>query len=997
MSDTLEKTEKKAGRLPYVGRPMERVEDEIMLKGLAQYADDYPERRGTLHGAILRSPHAHAEIVSIDASAALARPGVVAVITGEDVQKYTDPFLNAVKQPMKLWSLAVGRVRFVGEQLALVIAQDRYQAEDALEYIDVKYRLLPTAVDPLYAASAEAPLIHEEAPSNVMSERSFSYGDPEKAFAEADHKIDLTIDFPRSSHTPLEGYVVVAEYHPTTGVYDVFANFQGPFSVHPVMSRALRVTDTRLRLRTPAFSGGGFGIKIGVFPYIVLMGVAARIVGHPVKWVEDRYEHLAAATAAPNRIVRLEVAAKKDGRVTAFRFDQLDDYGAHVRAPMPGPLYRMHGVMTGAYDIPNLAIRNRLVMTNKCPSGMVRGFGGPQIYYAMERAMHRLAIELGLDPLDVIRKNLVRTGTFPFRTAAGALLDSGDYTGALDIASREGKLDALKQRRAEARAEGRLYGIGYAVVVEPTQSNMGYLSNILPHEERVKRGFQNGATSMSTVNVDPFGGVSVTSDTTPQGQGHATILSQIVADELGLTMEDIVCNLEIDTQKDPWSIAAGSYSCRFASGPAVATHLAARKMRDKLARIASTTLNVPVEEVEFADGRIFARGNPDNALSFNRTAGTAHWSPGLLPPGMEAGLSEQGIWSPPELTPPNEKDQINTSLTYGFNFDFCGVEIDRQSGEVRIDHYVTIHDAGRLLNPLIAEGQLHGSYAHGIGEALYEEFVYGEDGSFKSGTFADYLVPSACEVPEPMVLHMESPSPMTPLGAKGIAEGNCMSTPVCIANAVCDALGIEHVNLPLTPAKISALIEPDEPPPPSGAAAPVSAPVAKAGEHALIGTGETFVPAAPDLVWRTLLDPEKLAAVIPGCHKLDLVGENDYRAMVSLGVGPVRGRFEASVRLFDLDPPTAASLSGALVGPLGSSRGGGRVRLAAEGTGTRVTYEYGVEISGKVAAVGGRMIEGAARLVVGQFFDRLAAQMGGTPPPSVSWWRRLLRALGVGR
>ena len=989
-----EVTQEKPARQPFVGRPMERVEDETLLRGQAHYADDFPVRNGTLHAAMLRSPHAHAEIVSIDATRALAQPGVVAVITGEDVRELTDPFLNAVKQPMKLWSLAVDRVRYDGEALALVIADDRYKAEDALDFIDVVYRPLKPVVDPLEAAKPDAPLIHPEAESNVMSSREFRYGDPEKAFEEADHIVDLTIDFPRSSHTPIEGFVVLADYHPAEGVYDVLANFQGPFSIHPVMSRALRVTDTKLRLRTPAYSGGGFGVKVGIFPYIVLLSIAARIVGKPVKWVEDRYEHLAAATMAPNRIIRLEAAAKKDGRVTAFRFEQLDDYGAHVRAPMPGPLYRMHGVMTGAYEIPNLTIVNRLVMTNKCPSGMVRGFGGPQIYYAIERVMHRVAIELGLDPLEVIRKNLVPAEAMPYKAAAGAELDSGDYPAALAIAEKDGKLAEILRRRDEARKEGRLYGIGYAAVIEPTQSNMGYLSNILTREEREHRGVQNGATSISTVNIDPFGGVSVTSDTTPQGQGHATILSQIVADEFGLRLEDITCNLELDTQKDPWSIAAGSYSCRFSSGPAVATYVAAKAMRKKLARIAAQNLNVPPDDIEFSDGMIHAKENPDNALTFHRVAGTAHWSPSLLPDDMEAGLSEKGVWSPPELTPPDDDDRINTSLTYGFTFDFCGIEIDRDTAELRIDHYVTIHDSGRLLNPLIAEGQILGSYTHGLAEGLYEEFIYGEDGSFKSGTFADYLVPTACEVPEPIVLHMESPTPLTPLGAKGIAEGNCMSTPVCLANAVCDALGIENIKLPLTPEKLSEIFDPDEPPPPEGKPLAETGP---SGEgHAMTGQGETTVPAAPEEVWQTLLDPEKLAAVIPGCDALDLVGENHYRAEVRLGVGPVRGRFRAEVRLSDLEPPQAATLSGELSGALGSARGGGRVRLAPTEGGTRVDYDYEVEISGKVAAVGSRMLEGASRIVIRQFFERLVAQVDG-PPAVIPWWRRLLRIFGVSR
>jgi len=308
--------------------------------------------------------------------------------------------------------------------------------------------------------------------------------------------------------------------------------------------------------------------------------------------------------------------------------------------------------------------------------------------------------------------------------------------------------------------------------------------------------------------------VSVTADSTPQGQGHATVLSQIIADELGLTPDEIQCNLEHDTQKDPWTIAAGTYSCRFTPGTAVAAKVAAVQIREKLAAMAAPMLNVTADRVAFADGLIFAAANPDNALKFHRVAGTAQWAPGTLPEGMEHGLRETGVWSPPELEATNEQDQSNSSLTYGFVFDICAVEVDRDTGQVAIDRYVTLHDAGKLLNPMIAEGQILGSFAQGLGAALYEEFRYDAQGSFLTGTFADYLVPTACEVPEPVILHMESPSPFTPLGAKGLAEGNCMSTPVCIANAVCDALGVDNVTLPLTPSRVTALIAADEPAPP---------------------------------------------------------------------------------------------------------------------------------------------------------------------------------------
>lgn len=986
----------------HVGRPMERVEDALLLAGQALFCGDMPERDGTLHAAILRSPHAHAEIISIDTSEALLQPGVEAVLTGKEIKEDSDPFLIVLRQPMDQWSLATDRVRFVGEAVAVVVAKDRYLAEDALDFIKVAYKPLPIALHPLEAAKDGAPLVHPAVGSNVVSTRHFSYGEPDKAFADADRVVELTIDYPRNSQTPLEGYVVLADYRREEQVYDVQSNFQGPFTVHPVMSKALRVKGPQLRMRSPAYSGGGFGVKQAMFPYVVLMCIASRRVGHPVKWVEDRLEHLTAATAAPNRIIRGQAAVMNDGKVIGFRFEQLDDYGAYLRPPMPGPLYRQHGIMTGGYDVKHMTITNRLVMTNKTPSGMVRGFGGPQIYYGIERLMQRVAVELGMDHLDLIRKNLIPAGSFPYRAAAGALIDSGDYQLALEIATRDGKLTELKSRRDKARAEGRLYGIGYAVVVEPAQSNMGYLSTINTVEERHKAGPKGGNVAYCTVNVDALGGVSLTADSLPQGQGHATVLSQIVADELGIEPHEIVCNMERDTQRDPWSIATGNYSSRFSSATAPAARLAARKIRAKMAKIAAHFLKVSTDKIDFSEGKIFAIDDPQKTLRFSRVAGTAHWSPGELPPDMEPGMCEIGVWSAPELEPPNDADQINTSLTYGFVFDYCGVEIDRDTGEVNIDRYVTMHDSGKLLNPLLADGQVYGGFAWGVGAALREEFVYGEDGSFLSGTFADYLCPTACEVPEPLILHMETPSPFTPLGAKGIGEGNVMSTPVCIANAVADATGIKDLRLPLTPAKVAALIQGQEPARPKGKEA--APPPLELSDRGIRGQGTAFVAATPEQVWQTLIDPDKLARVIPGCHKMELVGPGSYRADMSLGVGIVRGRFEARVSLSDLNPPKSAVISGSLQGPLGSSSGSGNVRLEAVEGGTRLSYDYGFDISGKVAAVGGRMLDGAARVLMNQFFQKLGsltekpaegpARISAAPP---SWWQRLLKLLGIAR
>ena len=438
----------------WVGRSIPRFEDAALLTGRGRFIDDLGTRPGTLEAAILRSPHAHAEVEAIDCEVARAADGVAAVLTGADVKALTSSLVVGVKAPLECWPIAVDRVRYVGEPVAVVVASDRYRAEDALELIDVRYRRpLPAIVDPVAAAAPDAPILHPAAKSNVVGERTFRYGDPEQAFAAAAHRIRVDVRYPRNSCTPIETYGIVAEYDPGEDTYDVLANFQGPFSLHPVMARALKVPGNRLRLRTPPDSGGSFGVKQAIFPYIVLIAASARVAGRPVKWIEDRLEHLCGSVSATNRVTTLEAAVDHEGRVLALSFDQLEDCGAHLRAPEPATLYRMHGNLTGAYDVRHVKIRNRIVLTNKTPTGLNRGFGGPQAYYPLERLMQRIAIELDLDPLEVIRRNLVPAQAMPYRTATGALLDSGDFAGTLEAATRDGCPPGCR-RTATRRAQG---------------------------------------------------------------------------------------------------------------------------------------------------------------------------------------------------------------------------------------------------------------------------------------------------------------------------------------------------------------------------------------------------------------------------------------------------------------------------------------------------------------------------------------------------------------
>ena len=382
-------------------------------------------------------PTAHARLVGIDTAAAEALPGVHAVVTGEDARAWSTPFIVSVRQPMEHWCIATDRVRYAGEPVAIVVAEDRYRAEDALALIDVRYEPLQAIVDPEAALGSDAPVLHEAVGSNLVSERSFRYGEPEAAFEAAAHMVATTVRYPRNSCTPIECLGLIAAYDPGEDIYDVLSHFQGPLTLHPVMARALKVPGPRLRLRSVPDSGGSFGVKQAVFPYIVAMALAARKAARPVKWIEDRLEHLLAATSATNRMTRIEAAVEADGRIAALRLDQLEDCGAYLRAPEPATLYRNHGNLTGPYRIPHLAVNNRVVVTNKTPTGLNRGFGGPQLYYALERLMHRVAESLGLDPLDVIRRNLVPADAMPYRAAAGAVLDAGDFPATLDHGARD--------------------------------------------------------------------------------------------------------------------------------------------------------------------------------------------------------------------------------------------------------------------------------------------------------------------------------------------------------------------------------------------------------------------------------------------------------------------------------------------------------------------------------------------------------------------------------
>ncbi len=827
----------------WIGKSLPRVEDERLMRGAGHYIDDISPFPGCKVAAILRSPYAHAMIRQIDVQEALLTPGVVGIITGADVKREMRPFPVGVPAPVAYYPVAIDKVRFVGEPVAVVVADSRYTAEDAAERIQVDYEPLPAVMNVECALRPESPLLHEAVGSNIASHRTFSYfqspqtgpgntlpaatpfeqqdtrqtrngqgsrhyGDWERILEEAAHIISCRFEYPKTMATPIETYGVIANYEPGTGDYTVWANFHGPFTLHTVMAQALKISMHQLRLHVPADIGGSYGVKSAVYPYITLMAVASKVLGCPVRWTEDRLEHMKASSSGTDRVTYITGALNEHGRVLALKLVQYDDVGAYIRAPEPATLYRVHGDMTGAYDIPAIFMDNYAIMTNRMPTGLIRGYSGPQLYFPLERFMDIAAHQLGLDPVEIRRRNFIRPEQFPYRTVTGGLYDSGNYERVLEEALQKSGYPAFReeqQRNRNVNGQGPLLGIGVAAVVEPSGSNMGYLSVAFTPEERTKQLPKSGCTAAATVAMDALGGITVRIDTTPEGQGHETVVQQIVAEVLHVEPRSVRVIAEMDTATSPWSIASGSYSSRFAPAGSSAVYMAAMRIRCKLLHLAAEQLHVPEGELTVRAGRVY-HGEHDTKLSLKRLAGLTHWNPAELPSNIQPGVFETCYYTIPTVMPPDERDRVNSSATYGFLVDVVKVAIDPETAQITLLDYVTVHDAGRLLNPKLAEGQILGGVAHGLGMALFEEMVYDEQGQLLNGSFVDYLCPTAGEMPSVVIAHKETPSPLTPLGAKGLGEGNSMSVGAAVANAVADALGVEPTVLPLSPTRVWNLI-----------------------------------------------------------------------------------------------------------------------------------------------------------------------------------------------
>jgi 2-furoyl-CoA dehydrogenase large subunit len=975
----------------WVGSPIPRKEDEALLTGRARFIDDLSPLAGIRFAGILRSPHPHARILHIDVSRALQLPGVRDVVTGTDIAELIGPIPSVVKAPIAYYPIAIDTVRYVGEPVAVVVADTRYIAEDACDLIVVDYEVMPAVADLQNAMAPDAPVIHEKAGSNVISRRTFRYGNPDAAFAAADRVFDFSYSYPRYASTPMETFGVIAHFEHAPDRYTVWSNFQGPFVLQPLMAGALRVPGNRLRLITPQSSGGSFGIKQAVLSYIVLLAAVSRKTGLPIKWIEDRAEHLTAASSSSDRLGTIAGAFQKDGKLTGLRFKNIANMGAYIRAPEPASLYRMHAASNGCYDVQNIAVDNEIVVTNRTPVGLNRGYGGPQFYFALERIMEIAARGLGIDAAELRRRNFIPAHAFPYHAPAGAVFDAGNYDAVLSELLRITDYDALKKRRDEARRAGRLFGIGFAAGVEPSGSNMAYVSLAQTTDERSRSDRKSGANACAVISVDPSGQVTLRLDSTPNGQGHQTVAAQIVADALGLAPKDIDVVTEIDTLTSAWSIASGNYSNRFAAIVVDAIEKSAQQVAQKIKLLAAEALDALPDEIELHEGYARVRGHSNKGLLFRKAAARAHWDASGLPEGVTPGIVETAIVSPPVLGSPDAQDRIASAATFGFVIDLAAVEVDPKTGVLVIIKYASVHDVGTELNPKIVEGQVHGGFVHGLGAALFEELAYDERGNFLSGTFADYLCPTAVEVPPIEIGHVETVSPVNALGAKGMGDGSSMLTPAAIANAVADALGRDDISLPLTLQRLWNLANGRDPAAKHPSKSPEGMSQTPIGKGALTGSGETVLSASVDEVWRRLIDPNELAAIVPGCRSLKQDGPDRYSAQVVIGVAGIRGIYDAHIEMRDKKEPTSVRLVGKASGALGFGAGSGLVTLRAEPDGrTRLLYQYEADVGGKLAAVGQRMLGTVTRYLISQFFLGLERRIA---PHKAKGWRGFLSRL----
>jgi 2-furoyl-CoA dehydrogenase large subunit len=781
----------------WTGTALKRKEDPRLLSGKGRFLDDV-KLANMLHAAFVRSPIAHARVRSVNTDAARALPGVYGIVTGEEARARSGslrPLIPVPSDPPN-YCLASEKVRYVGEPLAMVAAVDRATAEDAAALVEVDYEPLPVVVDVERAAEADAPLVYEEAGSNVLWHDIFQYGELDAAFDEADEIVGERFTIHRYASTPLECFGVIADWDPGQEVLTLYTNDQRPGLTIGVIAEALRLSETQIRLITPDI-GGGFGNKRRP-AYIVATALLAMATGRPVKYIEDRRENLTALMQACDGVMYLEAAVKRDGTVLGLRVKDYADEGTNLISPCQHSLLKL-GNMVNTYRIPAVRYEPFSVLTNKCPSGANRGIGKPFMCFSMERLMDRIAERLQMDPAALRFRNLIQPDQFPYETPTGALYDSGDLPGTLQKALDLLDYPALRAQQAQARTKGRYLGIGLATAMEPASSNLA--AYVLITGKKTSTGV--GESAM--VRMEPDGKARVTFGDVCSGQGYETAAAQVVADQLGMHPDDVRVHAWFDSFTTPWMYSSGNYANKFATTDVGAIIGAAQKVRGKIVAIAAHLMEADPEDIELVEGRVQVRGNPSQSRTLREIAQVAYRNLLALPEGLEPGLEATHFYSNPLAELPDEADRVRGQLIFTNAAHICLVEVDPETAQVKVLRYGVVHDCGKEINPLIVEGQVHGATVHGIGAALLEEFVYDENGQLLTTTFMDYLKPTASDVPTIETDHLETLSPFTPLGTKGVGEGGAIPAPGCIANAVEDALrplGVRITGLPLSPNRL---------------------------------------------------------------------------------------------------------------------------------------------------------------------------------------------------
>jgi carbon-monoxide dehydrogenase large subunit len=768
----------------YIGAPVRRKEDPRLLRGAGVYVADV-HVPGQCYAAFVRSPHAHARIVRVDLEAARRLPGVLAAFAYPDIADVAKPLPMLVPHralcPRMPYPLARDKVRFVGEAVAMVVAEDPYLAEDAAELVRVEYEVLPPVRNGTHALAPDAPRVHDDLPDNLAAEVRHGVGDVARAFAEADVVIEERFRIGRVSGQPLEPRGCLARWEasklgPTLTLWD---STQSPHTARRVLADIFGLPQQQVHVIAPDV-GGGFGIKNRFYQEEAAVPIAARRLGRPVKWVEDRREDFLTTYQARDQEHVAAIALRRDGAILAVRDTFIGDQGAYTPFGLVVP-FNTTTTLPGPYRIPNYEAHMRSVYTNKPPIAPYRAAGRPQGVLVMERLLDLGARALGLDPAEIRLRNMIQPHEFPFdrgikdRDGTPIVYDSGDYPASLRQALALVDYAGFRAEQARLRAAGRYVGLGLA-----------------PYVESTGRGPFEGAT----VRVEPTGRVLVLTGAASQGQSHETTLAQLCADRLGVRLEDVTV---VTGDTAAIALGIGTYASRTAVVAGNATSQAARAVREKALRVAAQLLEAAPSDLDLADGLIRVRGAPDRSLPLAEVARTLSSPPPafLFPPDLEPGLEATVYWHP-------------ENNAYSFGTHVAVVEVDVETGQVRVLRYVVSHDCGTVINPLVADGQTHGGVAQGIGTALYEEMVYDAHGQPLTASYLDYLLPTAMEVP-PMVLgHLTTPSPLNAEGIKGLGEGGAMPVLAAIAGAVEDALapfGVRVTELPLTPARVRALLD----------------------------------------------------------------------------------------------------------------------------------------------------------------------------------------------